>query len=219
MLFVNKLADALGSGELDLVSLDEGVGVGIEAALFAGHGGGAGVGLAGGDGIGHIEGVLAGHVIGVAGAAVALVAGSVNVSQLDLQAGHAVLLHLFPGTGEVALGVSGVGGGVRGVVVGEGVLVADGGAVGGEGQQEGVVEHGSVFALLFKLAFKLEGLAGSLFRAAFGSGSGGLGSGGGGAVSAGGQSQDHAECQDQCKDLFQVVFLLFFFSILLRYAP
>jgi len=43
---------------------------------------------------------------------------------------------------------------------GEGVLVADGGAVGGQGQQEGVIEHGGVLALLLELALELEGLGG-----------------------------------------------------------
>ena len=193
---VGESAHVLGGGEVLLIGLDEGVGVGVGLALLALHRSHAGVGHPGHHGEGQVKGVHPGHVIGVGGLGVGLSARLVHIGQLDLEAGHAIFLYFLPGAGHIAGSEGGVGGGIGGVEVGEHILVRNSGAVLVQVQQERGVQHGSVLAGFLIGAPELVGLASAL--AARGLGRllrGGLGIPAGASAAGGQQSDTHHGCK------------------------
>ena len=191
---VHEGAHMLRSGKLLLVGLDEGIGIGKCLGLAAGHGHVPGVACAGHNGEGHVEGVFPGDVIGISSLGVC----AAGCFQLNLEAGHAVLLHFLPLAGQVTGAVGGVGGSGAGIVVAISVLVANGSAVFIQVQQKCGSQHGGILAFLAEDTSQLIALGCSRsLRGGFGSGSGLCV-----IAAACQQGCHHGNCQQKCKNLF-----------------
>ena len=203
MLRILESADILGSLKDNLVCLNKSIVIGIGFFFLALHGSSPCIGLSGNHRECHVKGIDTCHIISIAGLTIGLGTIRVHISQLDLQAVNAILLNSLPGTGEVAVGVGGIGRRIRIVVHAEAVLVTDSGAVLIQLQQECGVQHRGKLAALLKLPIELIALG---LRGSAGAGSGVFALSTATSRQYGGQHQNR---ENKCQDLthFHFVFL------------